>query len=84
MPPPKAQVVRQGFTLVFGEGGCAYLTTFTGGQRPQYTREMRDAQRATDMETFGRASVDNMKGGHRGGKGKGMGKGFKGGKGMFM
>uniref|UniRef100_A0A7S1I4J9 Uncharacterized protein n=1 Tax=Eutreptiella gymnastica TaxID=73025 RepID=A0A7S1I4J9_9EUGL len=67
----------------FDEISCESLDRKNGVSRPQYTREMRDAQRAVDLETFGRASLD-MKGGHKGGKGKGMGKGFKGGKGMFM
>ena len=71
----------------FDEISCEALDRKSGG-RGQYTREMRDAQRQVDIETFGKMSLDSSrgdsgyKGGYRGGKGKGMGYKGSGGKGM--
>jgi len=64
----------------FDEISCETLDRKTGGQRGQLTREMRDAQRAVDVETFGRSSVvpqggGNYRGGYRGSGGKGKGSG---------
>lgn len=58
---------------------CETLDRKSGGQRG-FTREMREARRATDIETFGRQSLETEGGGkgYRSGKGKGYGKGGKG------